>query len=111
MARPAQLSTSVSDATRQQADWLMAERGYSLRDIMTLGIARLYEREIIMKAPNIGSKVEILVAQGPEEMQNTLQVVTVAAVEEIRNLNDNNALQEYLIHGWLADGRSVTGSS
>lgn len=62
-----------------------------------------------MKAPKIGNKVVILVCDGPDDAVNTFQRVTVEAVEAIRNLNDNNALQAYLIYGFLADGRSVTG--
>jgi len=42
-----QLSTTVSPLTRRQADELM-ELGYSVRDILTLGIDRIYREETSM---------------------------------------------------------------
>jgi hypothetical protein len=41
-----QISTSVSEETRQQADELIAKYGYSLRDVITLGIEKLYQEKI-----------------------------------------------------------------
>lgn len=45
MRRPLQISTSVSDETRRQANWLIQNFGYSLRDVLTLGIQRLYDQK------------------------------------------------------------------
>lgn len=43
--RPSQISTSVSDETRRQADWLIQNFSYSLRDVLTLGIQMLYDQK------------------------------------------------------------------
>lgn len=43
--RPAQISTSVSDETRRQADWLMQQFGYQMRDVLTLSIQMLYSQK------------------------------------------------------------------
>lgn len=39
-----QISTTVSQTTRQQAERLMEEREYSLRDVVSLGVQMLYDR-------------------------------------------------------------------
>jgi NADH pyrophosphatase NudC (nudix superfamily) len=40
--RPPQISTSVSPETRKQADELIERFGYSLRDVLTIAIEKLY---------------------------------------------------------------------
>lgn len=42
-----QISTNVSERTRAQADELMARLNYSLRDVMTIAIDRMYHEEVI----------------------------------------------------------------
>lgn len=41
-----QISTNVSELTRQQVDELMDRFGYSLRDVVTIAIDRLYQQEM-----------------------------------------------------------------
>jgi len=41
-----QISTSVSKETKQQADELVTKYGYSLRDVITLGIEKFYQEKI-----------------------------------------------------------------
>lgn len=43
--RPPQISTSVSQRTKRQADRLREETGYNLHDLVTQGIQIIYERE------------------------------------------------------------------
>ena len=42
-----QISTNVSGKTRQQADELIGILGYSLRDVVSIAIDRLYREEVI----------------------------------------------------------------
>ena len=44
-----QISTNVSDRTRAQADALIQNHGYSLRDVVTIAIDRLYREEATME--------------------------------------------------------------
>lgn len=41
-----QISSGVSERTRQQADELIEQKGYSLRDLVTIAIDRMYKQEI-----------------------------------------------------------------
>ena len=41
-----QISTNVSELTRQQVDELMDRFGYSLRDVVTIAVDRLYQQEM-----------------------------------------------------------------
>lgn len=43
-----QIATNVSLTTRRQADELIEKRGYSLRDIVTIGTRMLYQEEFGM---------------------------------------------------------------
>lgn len=43
-----QIATNVSLSTRAQADELVKKRGYTLRDVVTIGIRMLYEEEFGM---------------------------------------------------------------
>lgn len=44
-----QISTGVSERTRQQADDLINKKGYSLRDVVTVAIDRMHKQEFGMK--------------------------------------------------------------
>lgn len=57
-----QISTSVSQRTRDQANELIIEYGYSLRDVITLGIEKLYQErkpEKMIKF-SVGDRIELI---------------------------------------------------
>lgn len=54
-----QISTNVSERTRAQADELMRRLNYSLRDVMTVAIDRMYHDEI----PEEGAEMTYSIGQ------------------------------------------------
>lgn len=46
-----QISTTVSERTRAQADWLVDECGFTLREAVSEGLRLLYEQEQARRNP------------------------------------------------------------
>lgn len=53
-----QIATNVSLATRRQADELVERRGYTLRDVVTIGIRMLHQEEFAMDSYQLLQNME-----------------------------------------------------
>jgi len=90
-----QISTSVSAVTRQQADRLMEERGYSLRDVVTVSIDRFYNDVMEDNKMNRNKQMAYL-----ERVVNTL----TGGGESLKDWNGNTrAMAHDLVEFWYTN--------
>lgn len=102
MART-QVNTRVSEAVKERITWLMNERGYSLRDIISIGVNRLFLEENEM-----GKHIEVVnstKADHPVEKRRILADGFSNWLEMVNWMYDNGYEQEAGVHTGQDDDR------
>ena len=97
MART-QISTNVSERTRQQVDRLADSLGYSIRDVVTVAIDRFYREEITMMGTTLRAAVD-------EAAQSCSRWMGGAVIVEYDDGSFDAVPQPYLIDiSWCGRG-------
>jgi len=104
-----QINTKVSDETYRQIRWLREHRSYSLRDVMTIAVDRIYREQEANMTANLRTAVEEAIRQCTTWLNGAVVVCrpdgTVEAVPNLRLYTDN-AVQTILE---LTDPHDIAG--
>jgi len=82
-----QINTKISDETYRQIRWLREHRSYSLRDVMTIAVDRIYREQETNMTENLRSAVEEAIREC-EHWMNGAAVIrcTDGTIEAVPNL-------------------------
>jgi len=106
-----QISTNVSSRTRAQADALIQEHGYSLRDVVTIAIDRLYREE----SQKMHIKIEYSIASlfGTADSEEYDEAASIVNWEQalVNAFYDEYPAAELEVVQGITDRHSVNGQT